>query len=180
MTHRTRGMGRAWASAAPGSAGGGRMPPPQRTPQPAHPPSEYSALSPSATNDPLAGGCGGLSTSKARRRGRLACAAQCRRRGLPPAAWSSLRRPPLPADPQRLCGLRKHRRFRPASAPAPHTRPPELTQSVSRRWIHMLAVRCAPSDLPGAGSRSTAPSRRAAGSPQAWPQDESRLGRASP
>ena len=180
MTHRTRGTGRAWASAAPGSAGGGRMPPPQRTPQPAHPPSEDSALSPSATKHPLAGGCGGLSTSKARRSGRWACAAQRRRRGLPPAAWSSLRRPAVPADPQRLRGLRKHRRFRPASAPAPHTRPPELGQNVSRRWMDMLAVRCAPSDLPGAGSRSTAPSRSAAGSPQAWPHDESRLGQAGP
>jgi len=73
------------------------MPPPQRTPQPAHPPSEDSALSPSAINHPLVGGCGGLGTSKARRSGRRACAAQPRRPGLPPATWSSLRRLPLPA-----------------------------------------------------------------------------------
>ena len=94
------------------------MPPPQRTPQPAHPPSEDSALSPSATKHPLASGCGGLSTSKARRSGRRACAAQRRRRGLPPAAWSSLRRPPLPADPQRLRGLRGHRRSPPRTGSA--------------------------------------------------------------
>ena len=118
MTHRTRGMGRAWASAAPGSAGGGRMPPPQRTPQPAHPPSEYSALSPSAPKHPLASGCGGFSTSKARRSGRRACAAQPRRRGLPRTAWSSPLRPHLPADPQRLRGLRGHRRSPPRTGSA--------------------------------------------------------------
>ena len=118
MTHRTRGTGRAWASAAPGPTGGGRMPPPQRTPQPAHPPSEYSALSPSATKHPLAGGCGGFSTSKARRSGRRACAAQPRRRGLQRTAWSSPLRPPLPADPQRLRGLRGHRRSPPRTGSA--------------------------------------------------------------
>ena len=76
------------------------------------------ALSPSATKHPLAGGCGGLSTSKARRSGRRTCAAHRRRRGLPPAAWSSLRRPPLPADPQRLRGLRGHRRSPPRTGSA--------------------------------------------------------------
>ena len=118
MTHRTRGTGRAWASAAPGPTGGGRMPPPQRTPQPAHPPSGHSAVSPSATKHALAGGCGELSTSKARRSGRRACAAQPRRRGLPRTAWSSPLRPPLPADPQRLCGLRGHRRSPPRTGSA--------------------------------------------------------------
>ena len=118
MTHRTRGTGRAWASAAPGPTGGGRMPPPQRTPQPAHPPSGHSAVSPSATKHALAGGCGELSTSKARRSGRRACAAQPRRRRLPRTAWSSPLRPPLPADPQRLCGLRGHRRSPPRTGSA--------------------------------------------------------------